>query len=455
MSTPYEKLYVGMQAEATRLCTEDDLFVFARASGNLNPLHLPNQDGNGDGQLEAIAPGMWIASFISAVLGNQLPGPGSLFKEQHLRFHKTANAGETLTAKVEVLEKLDNEEVVLSCSVINQLGELLVEGKCRLVAPKFEVKVDQENVPYLILKKHRHFTKLIEQAEKLPNFETAVVCPEEADSLKGAMLAYQHNLIKPVLIGNEEKIRSTAKEIGVSLDGLEIFDTREKRDAAMLAVQMIRDKRVSAIMKGHLHTDVLLKAVVNSSSGLKTDRRLSHVFVMDVTGLDNPLLITDAAINIAPDLRTKVDIVQNAIDLALAIGIEQPRVGVLSAVETVNPAIASTLDAAALSKMADRGQIKNALVDGPLAMDNAINIQAAKTKGIHSLVAGRANILLGPNLEASNMLAKELTYLGNTDAGGIVLGAKCPIILTSRSDSDYSRLASCALASLYANYYKD
>lgn len=453
MNKPYDSIQIGMKASTSRLCTEDDLFIFAQASGNYNPMHIPDQDGSGDGQAEAIMPGMWLASMISAVLGNQLPGPGSLFKEQHLVFEKTVEAGVMLTATVEVIEKLPDNQILLKTWITDPQSDVIVSGRVKLQAPLKKIKLDSESIPKINLSKHSHFGKLIHQAETLGTFKTALVCPEEVDALKGALLAREHGLIEPILIGDESKIRETAEISGLSLANLEIIHQPNAQSAAARAVDLIRTQVVKAIMKGHLHTDVLLKEVVKRDSGLKTGRRLSHVFVMDVTGLEDPLLITDAAINIAPDLKTKVDIVQNAIDLALAIGIAEPRVGVLSAVETVNPAIPSTLDAAALSKMADRGQIKGALVDGPLAMDNAIDIHAAKTKGIHSLVAGRANILLGPNLEASNMLAKELSYLAHTDAGGIVLGASCPIILTSRSDSDYSRLASCALASLYANYY--
>jgi phosphate butyryltransferase len=213
---------------------------------------------------------------------------------------------------------------------------------------------------------------------------------------------------------------------------------------------LVREKQAQALMKGHLHTDVFLGEILKRETGLRAGRRLSHVFVMDVPGLEHLLLVTDAAINIAPDLQTKADIIQNAIDLAHSLGIEEPKVGVLSAVETVNPAIPSTLDAAILSKMADRGQITGGLVDGPLAMDNAIDLGAAATKGIRSLVAGRAEILVVPNMEAGNMLAKELTFLAHAEAGGVVMGAKCPVILTSRSDDDKARLASCAVAALHA-----
>ncbi len=220
--------------------------------------------------------------------------------------------------------------------------------------------------------------------------------------------------------------------------------------AASRAVALVHEGKAAALMKGHLHTDVFLGAIVKRDGGLRTKRRLSHVFVMDVPGLDHLLMVTDAAINIAPDLQTKADIIQNAIYLAQSLGMPEPKVGVLSAIEKVNPAIPSTLDAAVLSKMADRGQIKGGLVDGPLAMDNAINLGAAQTKGIRSLVAGHAQILVAPNMEAGNMLAKELTYLAHAETAGIVLGAKCPVILTSRADDEKSRLASCAVAALHA-----
>ncbi|MEN0001318.1 MAG: bifunctional enoyl-CoA hydratase/phosphate acetyltransferase, partial [Pseudomonadota bacterium] len=223
-------------------------------------------------------------------------------------------------------------------------------------------------------------------------------------------------------------------------------------DAAALGVQLVHDGKAAAVMKGHLHTEELLRHVVKKEGGLRTRRRLSHVFVMDVPGLSHLLLITDAAINITPDLRTKVDIVQNAIDLALSLGVEMPKVGVLSAVETVNANIPSTIEAAALSKMADRGQIKGGIVDGPLAMDNAVSAEAAATKGIQSLVAGKADILVAPNLESGNMIAKQLSFLAHAEAGGIVLGAKVPVILTSRADDDKARLASCAVAALHHDW---
>lgn len=281
---------------------------------------------------------------------------------------------------------------------------------------------------------------------------TAVVHPCDALSLTGALDAAHQGMILPVLVGPRTKIKAAAQEAGRSLDGFELVDMPHSHAAAAAAVALVRSGKVKALMKGSLHTDELMEAVVDDTLGLRTERRMSHVYVLDVPTYPKPLLITDAAINIYPDLAMKRDIVQNAIDLGLALGIEVPKVAILSAVETVNPRIASTLDAAALCKMADRGQITGGLLDGPLAFDNAISPAAVAAKGIVSDVAGIADILVAPDLEAANMIAKQLIYLAGADAAGIVLGARVPVILTSRADSAVSRLASCALAQLFISH---
>jgi phosphate butyryltransferase len=298
---------------------------------------------------------------------------------------------------------------------------------------------------------HPHFQALLERAAPLPPVPTAVIAPESGHSLGGAILAARHTLIEPILIGDRGKIETAAQTLGADISAYEIVEESNHRAAAALAVKLVNEGRAKSIMKGSLHTEELLGPIVKRDTGLRTGRRLSHVFVLDVPGHPELLMITDAAINIFPDLETKVSIAQNAIDLAHVIGIDDPRVGVMSAVETVNDKIPATLDAAALSKMADRGQIKRGKVDGPLAMDNAVNMDAAKTKGITSVVAGRANILLAPSMEAGNMLVKGLTFLAGAQTGGIVLGAKCPVILTSRADDDDARLASCVIATLLAS----
>jgi phosphate acetyltransferase len=285
----------------------------------------------------------------------------------------------------------------------------------------------------------------------LPAVRCAVVHPCDRDSLLGPLEAARRGLIVPILVGPEAKIRSVAETYGADLTGITIVATEHSHEAAARAVQLARQGKVDALMKGSLHTDELLAAVVPSSTGLRTARRVSHVFILDVPAYPRPLFVTDAAINIQPTLEDKVDIVQNAIELAHVLGIEEPKVAILSAVETVNPKIPSTVDAAALCKMADRGQIVGGLLDGPLAFDNAISLEAARTKKIESPVAGRADILVVPDLESGNMLAKQLQYLAGADSAGIVLGTRVPMVLTSRSDSVRTRLASTAILALVAN----
>jgi phosphate acetyltransferase len=297
---------------------------------------------------------------------------------------------------------------------------------------------------------HHRFDELVARAQQQPPVVTAVVHPCDQVSLESALEAARLKLIRPILVGPAQRVRQVAAREECDIAGLELVDAEHSHDAARKAVELVRQGRAEALMKGSLHTDELMSAVVARDTGLRTARRISHCFIMDVPGHPVPLVITDAAVNIAPDLKDKVDIVQNAIDLAHALGAQEVRVAVLSAMETVNPAIPSTVEAAALCKMADRGQITGAILDGPLALDNAISPEAAAIKKIDSPVAGRANVLVVPDLEAGNMLAKSLSFLAGADAAGIVLGAKVPIILTSRADAEITRLASCAVASLLA-----
>jgi len=296
---------------------------------------------------------------------------------------------------------------------------------------------------------HPHLAALIVQARLHGSIAMAVAYPCDAASIEAAHAAAAADLIRPLLVGPRRRIEEAAAQAGVSIAGVVIHDTDDDpRTAAARAVALCRDGEASALMKGSLHSDDLLAAAVGRDGGLRSSRRASHVFVMDVPSVERPLLITDCVVNIAPDLAAKRDIAQNAIALAHALGIPTPRIAILSAVETVNPAIPATIDAAALCKMAERGQIRGALLDGPLAFDNAISAQSARTKGIESAVAGRPDVLLVPNLEAGNMVYKQLVYLAGAECAGLVLGMRVPIVLTSRSDSVASRIASCALAVL-------
>jgi phosphate acetyltransferase len=299
---------------------------------------------------------------------------------------------------------------------------------------------------------HAKYQQLLARAKLLPAVSTAVVHPCDASSIQGAVDAAKMGIITPILVGPVERIRAAARQAIVDISPYEIVNTPHSNASASEAVRLVREGRAECLMKGSLHTDELMAAVVARDGGLRTARRVSHCFVMDVPSYAYPLIVSDAAVNIAPTLEDKVHIVQNAIDLGHALlGSEDVRVAILSAMETVNPKVPSTIEAAALCKMADRGQITGGVLDGPLALDNAINLQAAEIKKIDSPVAGRANVLIVPDLEAGNMLAKSLTFLAGADAAGIVLGAKVPIILTSRADSVMTRLASCAVASLVAH----
>lgn len=446
----YDELQPGETAELKRLVTQDDLYVFAAASGNYNPMHLPDADGDGDGRPEQVAPGMFVASLISAVLGNVLPGPGTLYRRQSLTFHDRAHAGDELVCTVTVDEKLPDGGVRLTTEVHRVAdGHAIVTGTAEVLAPSRRFDRSDLEMPGLVVQRHRHFDALLERARPMPPLPTAVVAPDEPNSLGGALLAGRESLIVPILVGREADIRAAAEGMGEDLSGIEVIDVPGgDKLATAMACRLVHEGRTAAVMKGHLHTDDLLAPMLDKQLGLRIGRRFTHVFVMDVPGQPYPVMVTDAAINIAPDLLTKADIVQNAIDLALSLGIE-PRVGILSAVETVNPSIQSSLDAAALSKMADRGQITGGLVDGPLAMDNAVDLGAAKTKGLTGGVAGRANILVVPGLDAGNMLAKQLAFISHAEGAGLVLGARVPVILNSRSDSPMSRLASCAVAALH------
>ena len=298
---------------------------------------------------------------------------------------------------------------------------------------------------------HEKYGRLIAAAKAKQPIVTAVAHPCDAASLQAAVEATRLGLIVPILVGPPGKIEAAARAAGINLAPFERVAAAHSHDAAAKSVELVRSGRAEALMKGSLHTDELMSAVVARESGIRTARRVSHCFVMDVPGHDQPLIITDAAVNIAPTLEEKLDIVQNAIDLAHALGAAEVRVAILSAMETVNPRVPSTIEAAALCKMADRGQITGAVLDGPLALDNAISIEAASIKQIKSPVAGRANVLIVPDLEAGNMLAKSLTFLAGADAAGVILGARVPIILTSRADSEITRLASCAVALLVAD----
>ena len=446
----YDEIKVGDTATATRTLSEHDIQLFALVSGDVNPAHLDAAYAETDIFQRVIAHGMWGGGLISAVLGTELPGAGAIYLSQSLRFTRPVGLGDTITTSVTVAEKRDSHNILFNCRCINQDGDDVITGQAEVKAPTEKIRRPRIALPDVHIRAHEGYRRLIERTEGQGAVTTAVAHPCSAAAIAAAVDAAEAGLIMPIMIGPKARVDKAAEEAGKDISRFQLIDAAHSHDAAAKAVALIRSGEAQLLMKGSLHTDELMGAVVLSATGLRTERRISHAYIMDVPDHPQPLIITDAAINIAPTLEEKADIIRNAIDLAHVIGIEQPKVAILAAVETVNPGMQSTLDAAALCKMADRGQITGGILDGPLAFDNAISEAAAKEKGIFSPVAGKANILVVPNLEAGNMLAKQLTFLGGADAAGVVLGARVPIILTSRADSLRTRLASCAVAVLLA-----
>jgi phosphotransacetylase/acyl dehydratase len=446
----FDEIEIGKPVSISRPVTHTEVEAMALVSGDVDPYHVePGALERDEGPVSAQAVG--AEAILSGLLNRRMPGPGTRILSQDLHFRGKIRTGETVTATVTAREKRATGHVVVFECKVSQSGIDLITGTVTVEAPTRRIAYDEVATPELILRHNDAIAKLLRRCEGLDPVSCAIVHPCDRDSLLGALEAAKRKLIVPVLVGPEAKIRAVAAAEKVDLAPYRIVSTEHSHAAAEQAVAMARAGEVEALMKGSLHTDELMGAVVPSATGLRTARRISHVFVLDVPAYPRPLMVTDAAINIFPDLECKADIVQNAIELAQILGIEQPKVAILSAVETINPKIQSTLDAAALCKMADRGQITGGLLDGPLAFDNAISEEAAKTKKIVSLVAGKADILLVPDLEAGNMVAKQLQYLAGADSAGIVLGTRVPIVLTSRADNVRTRLASVAVMALVAH----
>ena len=448
----YDEISIGQVARMSRQLTIADIQAFAAVSGDINPAHLDADYANDTVFHGVIAHGMWSGALISALLGTEFPGPGTIYLNQDLHFIRPVRIGDTLTVTVTVTTKDDaKKRLTLDCDVVNQHGEKVVTGVATVLAPSQKVKRPRSFAPHIqLFNPEARFNALLARGKGLEAVRCAVVHPCDKESLSGALDAARYQLIIPVLIGPKAKITKVAQEAGLDISACELIDVPHSHAAADMAAEMAATQQVEILMKGSLHTDELLHAVL-CRPALRTGRRMSHVFRFDVPMYPKPLMVTDAALNIRPNLAEKVDIISNAIELAHILGIEQPKLAILSAVETVNPDIPSTLDAAALCKMADRGQIKGGILDGPLAFDNAISLQAARIKNIASPVAGDADILVCPDLESGNMLAKQLEYLAGATGSGLVLGARVPIALTSRADGPATRVASALLALLAAH----
>ena len=453
----FDEIHIGDSARMERMLTKQDIDLFGLLSGDMNPTHF--SDEYALMLLERhklVGHSMWGGALISSLLAADHFARGGSSEAAFAHLRKSVELDDTLTITVTATSKnAADGSVVFDCRAVNQRGEDIITGVARVKAPTR--KPTDAGSPYATMQLRRKtvFKKLIDYVDDWEPIPVAVCHPCSKEALEGAIDSARANLIDPILVGPEAKIRALSESLNLDIGPYRLVGALHSNDAAAKAVALCRSGEAEALMKGSLHTDELMSAVVPSATGLRSERRISHVFVMDVPTYPRPLFITDAAINIYPTLEDKVDILKNAIQLAHALQIPQPKVAILSAMETVNPKIPATIEAAALCKMADRGQIDGAVIDGPLAFDNAISKEAALIKGIHSAVAGEADILLVPDLEAGNMLAKQLAYLGKADLAGIVLGARVPIILTSRADSAEARLASCAVAVAFAHWLRE
>ncbi|MCM2312412.1 MAG: bifunctional enoyl-CoA hydratase/phosphate acetyltransferase [Steroidobacteraceae bacterium] len=445
----FDEIEVGATASARRVLTQTEIEALVMVSGDIEPFQLEDAGDTVVGLLAVDAVG--LGAVVSGMLERRLPGPGTRIVALALEFAGQVSVGDELAASVTVREKhADTGFVVLDCEA--RVGDRRVLwGTATVEAPRQRLVFSDIATPEIVLRRNDVFARLLRQCEPLEPVTCAVAHPCDRDSLLGALEAARRKLIVPILVGPPARIHAVAETHGADISGLRIIATRHSHASAEQAVALARSGEVELLMKGSLHTDEILGYIVAASSGMRTERRISHAFVMDVPAYDRVLLVTDAAINIEPTLAEKADIVRNAIDLAHVLGIAMPKVAILSAVETVNPNIRSTLDAAALCKMADRGQIEGGILDGPLAFDNAISEHAARTKSIRSPVAGRADILMVPNIESGNMLAKQLLYFAGADSAGVVLGARVPVVLTSRADNVRMRIGSTAVAKLLAH----
>jgi phosphotransacetylase/acyl dehydratase len=442
----YDELALGDSASLTRTLTKEDIELFAILSGDVNPAHLDEAYAQGTPFHKVIAHGMWGGTLISTVLGTRLPGPGTIYVGQQLRFVRPVGLGDVITVTVTVKEKRDKHMVLLDCLCTNQDGKPVITGEAEVMAPTVKVIREPTPLPELRLNHHTRFTELMRLASEQPTIRCAVVWPFDAASLNAALDAASAKLITPVLVGVRAQIEDLAKGLALDLSACDWVEAPTPNAAAWHAVTLAREGDVAAIMQGHIPMDSLMQAASAREDGLLTHRRISHAYVADVPGYPRPFIITDAALHVQPSLEDKRDIVQNAIDLARVLGFEPPRVAILSAAPGITSVLSSSMDAAALCKMLERHQIAGGIVDGPLGFDAAVNEAVAKVRHPDSPVAGQANVLVVPNLETGDMLVKQLTFLAEADVASIVLGAQVPIILIDSTDSPRTRVASAALA---------
>jgi phosphate acetyltransferase len=454
----FDEIQIGDVAKLERTLTEHDITLFAVMSGDINPAHVDPEYAMSSRFREVIGHGMWSGALISTVLGTVFPGPGTIYLGQNLRFRRPVRVGDSITIKVTAKQKdAAKGKVVLDTECVNQDGEVVVSGTAEIIAPTEKVRRPKVYLPAVRFDdKEVRFREIMGRVKerKFAPIPTAIVYPADAESLAGVAAAAEQGAIVPTLVGTESVIHEAADAGNVKLDAFQIVPTANPREAVAVAIRLAREGRIEGLMKASMSTEELIGQVISTTKGLRTERRISHVHAVDIPTYPKPLFITDSMINIAPGLSEKRDICQNAIDLAHWLGIPAPKVAVLAAVETINPKMPATIEAATLCKMAERGQITGGILDGPLTVDHAVSLKAAEYTGIRSAVAGQADILLAPDLESGNMIAKQLAYLADALSAGIVLGARVPIALTGRGDDWRTWLASAALVQLVAHMYR-
>ena len=448
----YDEIKLGESAILTRTLKPQDIQLFAIMSGDVNPAHVDPEYAHSSMFHGVIAHGMWGGALISTVLGTEFPGPGTIYISQTLRFSRPVKVGDTITIKITCKQKFDhNKHIVFDCQCTNQDGLKVISGEAEVLAPSEKVKRERMELPEVTISdRWARYKKLLARATGLPAATAVFAQPVHAESLQSAVTAAESGFLRPVLVGPEKEMREVARQNGINLLRCRLIDVPHARAAVARAVEMARSGEADIIVQGDMTTaDFMLRLI--GPEGLRGVRRFSHVLYLDVPTYPRPIIVSDMMLNIEPTLEDKVEIVQNAIDFAHLMGLAEPKVALLAGIDTVTPRMRATLDAAALCKMADRGQITGAVLDGPLGIDNAISIVAARSAALKSAVAGQADVLIAPNLEAGNMLAKQLEHLSDAISGGVVLGGRVPIVLANRNDSIESRVASLVLALLVAS----
>ncbi|OGT59481.1 MAG: enoyl-CoA hydratase [Gammaproteobacteria bacterium RIFCSPHIGHO2_12_FULL_43_28] len=452
----FDEIAVGDTASLTRTLTENDIKIFAIMSGDINPAHVDTEYAQSEMFKKVIGHGMWGGALISTVLGTLLPGPGTIYIGQTIRFKKPVAIGDTLAVKVTAIEKIpEKKRVIFTCECRNQHDEVVMEGQAEVIAPTKKIRRPKAELPEISLRRTRSlFAPYLEKAQKFNPLRAAVIYPVHEKIIRAVHDAALNKLMQPILIGPKQRIHLAAAAAGVDISAYEIIDTELSHAAMTKAIAMARKGEVGVIVRGGARREELLPLMLKENKGLLMDRCISNVIVLDVPTYKKALILTDTLVNANPNLETKRSITQNAIDFAHALGIEKPKVAILAGVDTINHSLQSTIDAAALCKMAERGQIDGGILDGPLTFDNVISIAVAKSKGIESPVIGDADILVVPNLETGSMLAKQLEYLAESRNAGLAIGGRVPVLMGHINDISLSTI-SCAFAMLNTDHQQN